>query len=310
MRFHKVIRLVLVGLVALGLAGCAQPISEPAASTTPTPTLLTAAQRVRDVEVGSAAMGESVKVRVVVPPDFDTNPDQLWPVVYLLHGCCDDYQAWSRVSDIAELSAASGVLVVMPDGGKTGYYSNWLKGPKWETFHLTELRSYLAANFRGDSTREAIGGFSMGGFGALSYASRHPGRFKAVMALSPVANPLRDPEIVLDDVRSQAPKTDPYALWGSPTNNAATWKQHDPYYLASGLRDTTVYLYAGTGTDAWEPTLRAETVKLADRLRSLGLAKLNIALTQRTNQPGTHLARYWDRELKLAWPGLIAAVKA
>jgi diacylglycerol O-acyltransferase / trehalose O-mycolyltransferase len=307
---HKVIRLVFVGLVALGLAGCAQPVSEPTASPTPTPTLLTAAQRVRDVDVSSAAMGKSVKVRVVVPPDFETNPDQRWPVVYLLHGCCDDYQAWSRVSDIAALSEASGVLVVMPDGGKAGYYSDWLKGPKWETFHLTELRTYLATNFRADSTKEAIGGFSMGGFGALSYAARHPGRFKAVMALSPVADPLRDPELVLDDISSQTPKTNPYNLWGSPTKSAATWKKHDPYYLASGLRDATVYLYAGTGKDAWEPSLRAETVKLADRLKSLGLAKLDITLTQRTNQPGTHLARYWNRELKNAWPSLIAAVKA
>jgi diacylglycerol O-acyltransferase / trehalose O-mycolyltransferase len=312
MRFHQVIRSTLVAVVVLALAGCAAPVKLPTESPTPTevPALLTGTQRVRDLDVSSAAMGKTVKVRVVVPPDFNTNPEKKWPVVYLLHGCCDDYQSWSRVSDIAALSAASGVLVVMPDGGRTGYYSDWLKGPKWETFHLTELRSYLANNLRADTTREAIGGFSMGGFGALSYAARHPGRFKAVLALSPVANPLRDPEIVLDDIRSQEPKTDPYGLWGNPSQHAAIWKQHDPLYQAAGLRNTTLYLYAGTGSDEFEPKLRAETIKLADQLRSLGLTRLGIKLTQRTSQPGTHKAVYWDRELKNAWPSLIAAVKA
>jgi hypothetical protein len=55
-------------------------------------------------------------------------PGARWPVLYLLHGCCDTYRSWTRSTDVAALTAHSDVLVVMPDGGKAGFYSDWLPG--------------------------------------------------------------------------------------------------------------------------------------------------------------------------------------
>ena len=71
-----------------------------------------------------------------------------WPVFYLLHGAGADYAAWSGVSDIPALTENSDVIVVMPEGGRAGFYSDWwnfgLGGtPGWETFHLTEVRQIL-----------------------------------------------------------------------------------------------------------------------------------------------------------------------
>jgi diacylglycerol O-acyltransferase/trehalose O-mycolyltransferase len=60
-------------------------------------------------------------------------------VLYLLHGCCDSYVSWNRSTDIAQLSKDSDVIVAMPDGGSVGFYSDWRAGPRWETFHTTEL---------------------------------------------------------------------------------------------------------------------------------------------------------------------------
>jgi S-formylglutathione hydrolase FrmB len=96
--------------------------------------------RMRDVTVASPALGAAAKVRLLLPAHYATQPGRRWPVLYLLHGCCDTYESWTRSTDVEQLTARSDVLVVMPDGGKAGFYSDWLIGPRWETFHLVELR--------------------------------------------------------------------------------------------------------------------------------------------------------------------------
>jgi diacylglycerol O-acyltransferase / trehalose O-mycolyltransferase len=104
--------------------------------------------RMRDLTVASPALGETVKVRLLLPVRYWSRPGGRWPVLYLLHGCCDTYQSWTRSTDVEELTAHSDVLVVMPDGGKAGFYSDWLTGPRWETFHLAELRRILERDYR------------------------------------------------------------------------------------------------------------------------------------------------------------------
>lgn len=308
------VRPLIAALTAIALVGCSTPTLEARLAATTealsmTEVASTSTSRVRDISVPSAALKRKVSVRVVLPNGYATQPTRRWPVLYLLHGCCTSYKSWST-EVILSLSASFGVLVVMPEGGTAGYYSNWNKGPKWETFHQTELRRYLVSNYRADSRREAIGGFSMGGFGALSYAARHPGRFKAVMALSPVANSWRNPDVVFADIRAMYPKTNRYDLWGSPKKSAKTWKKHDPYYLTKGLRKTLVYLYAGTGRDSIEPTLRTQTIRLAKKLKKQGLSKYQIKLISRTSTYGIHTNPYRDRELRLAWPHLMKALGA
>jgi diacylglycerol O-acyltransferase / trehalose O-mycolyltransferase len=119
---------------------------------------------VRDLAVASPALGATAKVRLLLPAHYASLPRRRWPVVYLLHGCCDTYESWTRSTDIARLTARSDVLVVMPDGGKARFYSDWLAGPRWATFHLVELPRILHRDYRA-STVMAIAGVSMGGLG-------------------------------------------------------------------------------------------------------------------------------------------------
>src|SRR5690348_14134839 len=118
--------------------------------------------RMRDLTVASPALGATAMVRLLLPGDFATQPERRWPVLFLLHGCCDTYQSWTRSTDVERLTARGDVLVVMPDGGKAGFYSDWLVGPRWETFHLIELPRILQRDYRA-STVMAIAGASMGG---------------------------------------------------------------------------------------------------------------------------------------------------
>lgn len=131
-----------------------------------------------------------VRVRVHLPANYD--PSTRYPVLYLLHGGAADYEQWSSGGgDITRSVREAGFkgIVVMPEGGKVGFYSDWPGytygnfTPQWETFHIKQLVPWIDAHFA-TSGQRAVAGMSMGGFGALKYAAQHPDVFSAVGAFS------------------------------------------------------------------------------------------------------------------------------
>ena len=109
--------------------------------------------RTWDLVVDSPAVGMAVDVRLLLPARFDAATAQRWPVLYLLHGCCDSYVGWTRSTDVAALTRPLDLLVAMPEGGDVGFYSDWRSGPAWETFHTAELPALLAARVPGRGPR-------------------------------------------------------------------------------------------------------------------------------------------------------------
>jgi diacylglycerol O-acyltransferase/trehalose O-mycolyltransferase len=309
-------------VLALVLAACGAPSAAPAI---PAPAPASAPDaRVRDrhqvddrtwdLTVDSPAVGGPVSVRLLLPTRYDTAPQQRWPVLYLLHGCCDSFVAWTRSTDVAALTRPLDVLVAMPDGGPVGFYSDWRSGPGWETFHTVELPRLLAAEYRA-ADRQVIAGLSMGGLGALDYAARHPGRYAAVASFSGIVHTRLTPEVT-DDYRGlvQSQGADPAALWGDPVADAETWRAHNPYDLVPALRGTPLFVSAGDGrpgpldppgtpADEIETAIGAQNRALAERLRAEGVeARIDLY------GAGTHNWVYWQRELHLAWPMLAAGL--
>jgi diacylglycerol O-acyltransferase/trehalose O-mycolyltransferase len=274
--------------------------------------------RLVELTVHSPAVGHDVGVRLLLPPGYDRHPAHRWPALYLLHGCCDGdtgYRSWTDKTDVEELTAHTNVLVVMPEAGPAGFYSDWLDGPRWETFHLTELRRILERDYR-SGPRRAVAGLSMGGFGALSYAARHPGFFRAAASFSGVVHPSYQGERSTQLVASIVAGTgaDPAALWGDPVADADIWAAHNPYDLARRLRGTKVYLSAGngaagpfdppdSGVDGLEQLLGEQSVAVADRLRDSG-----VAVRTDFYGPGHHAWPYWERALHRSFPMLTAAM--
>ena len=177
---------VTLALLTVGMAACTSSQAPQAVGPPDRPArvvaTLTLSPRVRDLTIDSPALGRSAKVRLLLPRRFQAQPHRRWPVLWLLHGCCDTYQSWTRSTDVEELAALADVLVVMPEAGQVGFYSDWRApgrgGPsRWETFHLTELRQLLERDWRAGN-RRVVAGLSMGGLGAMAYAARHPGMFR------------------------------------------------------------------------------------------------------------------------------------
>jgi S-formylglutathione hydrolase FrmB len=141
-----------------------------------------------------------IHVRVLLPPNYQPNKNlhTPYPVLYLLHGGSGTYDDWRSGGDVENLvkNSAFNGIVVMPEAGATGYYTDWWgtadngTSPQWETFHIQQLLPWIDANFNTTGTRggRAIAGLSMGGFGALKYAGQHPDKFGAAGSFSGGAN--------------------------------------------------------------------------------------------------------------------------
>ena len=141
-------------------------------------------------------LAKQIKVRILVPANYDANRATPYPVLYLLHGGAADFEQWSKTDQgrIKELVAGSAFngIVVMPEGGKSGWYSNWYGeadghfSPQWETFHVGQLVPWVDANFNTSGTKQgrALAGVSMGGLGALAYGARFNQTFSAIGSFS------------------------------------------------------------------------------------------------------------------------------
>jgi poly(3-hydroxybutyrate) depolymerase len=77
-----------------------------------------------------------------------------------------------------------GPLVVFPAGGVHGYWHNRAEG-KWEDWVMKEVLPRVERRYGVDPHKIAIGGISMGGFGAYDIALKNSGTFCAVGGHSP-----------------------------------------------------------------------------------------------------------------------------
>ncbi|MEV7096705.1 alpha/beta hydrolase family protein [Amycolatopsis sp. NPDC051045] len=277
--------------------------------------------RTVDLEVDSPALGTTGMVRLIVPSGWAAQPTRTWPVLYLLHGCCEpvDYRSWDQFTDVKAFTAAKDALVVMPTDGPAGMYTKWwnlgLKNtPDWETFHTAEVRQIVERGYRG-GTRRAVAGLSIGGYGALAYAFKHPGMFGAAASYSGVPNILSaGAPLFIKGILARAGIFTYLDLWGSDLLMRPMWSANNPYDHVEQLRGTALYISCGNGQtgpldqpgqtpDIFEPPALLSTRSFTDRLQAAG-----IPATVDFYGPGTHSWPYWQRALHQSWPVLAGAL--
>ncbi len=107
------------------------------------------------------------------------------PTLYLLHGLSDDDTIWLRRTSIERYVAPLGLAVVMPQVHRS-FYSDESHGGRYWTYLSQELPKIAQSFFPVADTRADtfVAGLSMGGYGALKWALRHPERFAAAASLS------------------------------------------------------------------------------------------------------------------------------
>src|SRR3569833_3548288 len=70
--------------------------------------------RTVDLKIDSPALGTTGKVRLLVPSGWAAQPTRTWPVLFLLHGCCEpvDYKSWAQYPDVKAIPAPKAALVM------------------------------------------------------------------------------------------------------------------------------------------------------------------------------------------------------
>ena len=142
--------------------------------------------------VNSAILGKDVRYTIYLPPDYETS-ERSYPVVYLLHGYTDDNTGWLQFGEInryADKAIAEGVIppmiIVMPNGDSSFYINSYDGKEKYEDFFIKEFMPAVEKSFRikAEKRYRGIAGLSMGGYGSLIYALKHPELFAAAAPLS------------------------------------------------------------------------------------------------------------------------------
>jgi len=132
-------------------------------------------------------------VTVYLPPSYYASEER-FPAVYYLPGFGDTSMiGFDLPRDADELIAKGSmkemILVIASGGNVLGgsFYVNSPVTGNWDDFIVQDVVGYVDTHYRTVASADArgIAGHSMGGFGALNIAMRHPETFSTVFAMSP-----------------------------------------------------------------------------------------------------------------------------
>ena len=229
----------------------------------------------RDESFPSAALGRAMQYGIYLPPGYDGGADR-YPVLYMLHGLGSHYSEWVvyGFADTAERLIQTGriapLIIVFPQGDYS-YFVNHAgtSEDRWGDYIAHDLTAHIDATYRTipDRRSRAIGGLSMGGFGALSLAFTHPGIYGAVGAHSP-------------SLRTQGEAPD-------YLGDFAAFTTIDPMALARTIdpaQAPRIWIDVGTADD-WA----IRTTSLKDQLRARGI------LPEYSETSGEHYGTYWQQ---------------
>jgi S-formylglutathione hydrolase FrmB len=292
--------------------------------------------RLRDLTIDAPSVDSYVKATtkpprlprayVLLPAGYNpvATPTR-YPVLYLLHGHGGSYADWVAKGNVESIVGSRKLIVVMPDGGYDGFYSDWYGtdpdghngsvAPAWETFHLRQLLPWIDAHYNTIPNRagRAVAGLSMGGEGSMGYPARHPELFSVAGGFSGAVNPDLDwpvGPLAQEQVANLSDGRKPdECIWGDPLTQDVIWQGHDPTELAGNLADVELYLASGTGVP--DPSPGAPAFSPTAALTEHGIFQDNVAFTtslvahghpaatMHTNfyPVGTHEWYYWQRDL-------------
>ena len=232
-------------------------------------------------------------VNVLLPDDYFATTSRRYPTMYLLHGGAQDFRKFDFEDDIRGLTAGRRLIVVMPDGGTAGWYSNPVTsnaGPRnYESFHIGQLIPWIDANFRtfAEYNGRAVSGFSMGGFGALKYTAKYYGHFASVSSHSGPASLRRDGGAVVHwaNESSRWAELNGGTIYGSPFWDQARVTADNPVERLESYRNKRIFLVTGLDNDANENFVRAGQREFRGLLAARGIPH------EWHELPGAHFVR-------------------
>jgi S-formylglutathione hydrolase len=160
----------------------------------------------------SDVIGLPMKFGVYRPPQAAHGPV---PVLVYLAGLTCTEETFAIKAGAQRYAAQHGLMLVTPDtsprgtgvagadaawdfGDAAGFYLDATEAPWRERWRMAsyvtqELHALVPREFPARADRVGLFGHSMGGHGALTLALKHPGLYRSVSAISPIAAPTQCP---------------------------------------------------------------------------------------------------------------------
>jgi enterochelin esterase-like enzyme len=140
----------------------------------------------------SVVLGHDIAYSIYLPPGYGADKIK-YPVIYLLHGYSDNQTGWVQFGDVQRIATEAigrgdipPVIIVMPDAGVSWYVNDYNGRVRYEDAFFQDFIPFIEKNYPIIGTKEfrAISGLSMGGYGSLLYALKHPDMFTACVPMS------------------------------------------------------------------------------------------------------------------------------
>lgn len=279
----------------LTLSACTTPAVRNAAAPAPA-----TARVVVDSFAAATFGGKMMRYHVLLPVGYDAA--RRYPVFWLLHGYGGNDANWVDLTNLVHDAAPYPMIVVMPAVGDSWYVDAVHDtAQRVEQYMVRELPAEIERHYAIDTTRQAIAGLSMGGYGALMLALRHPDRYTVAGGLSAA---ISVPATFDSVTKRVAEKSLIHAFGALVTPNSAA----DVFYLihavtrasdAGNLPDKRLtYFFVAIGESDGFPTFVPANRAFTDSLR------LHHIAYEYHEVPGTHSWKVWGGEL----PPLLRAV--
>lgn len=242
------------------------------------------------IDLKTKALGRKAHLNVFLPTDVDNKQPGPYKTLYLLHGIFGNSSSWVTSSCVQRYAEMKNLCVVMPDG-ENGFYidhpdymNNFSRYIGEELVSAT--REMLPLSAKREDT--LLGGFSMGGYGALYNGMKYADTFGTVIAFSSA--------LILEDVQNRTSDgpaaNDGYmkAMFGDLQHLVGS--ELDPLQLirqrlAAGKDIPKLYLSCGE---------QDGLLKANEKFRK-ALTELGVEHTWRTT-PGGHDWDFWEQEIR------------
>ena len=251
-----------------------------------------------DLTIDSKILGRKVNYSITLPKSYVSDKDRRYPVVYMLHGYGDDNNSWNgnwlhgndKIIALEE-QGLSDMIYVFPQGFTT-YYCNFYTGAfNYMDMFIEELIPYIDATYRtiADRQHRSITGYSMGGFGAMALALKHPETF---LCSAPLSMSFRTDDQYMAESQSGWDKQWGDIFGGKGQGGEARitpyYMEHCPYYQFIPENKATlenVHWFFTCGDDEEQLLIANDTLHV--QLRDYGIKH------EFRVDDGAHTSKYW-----------------